>query len=423
MRSALLFLLTVVSTAPSLLGQYTVKRLVFRDNGPYTQQQLEATAALKPGEHIGTKQMGEASQRMMDTGAFDDIEVTVNGPVTAIDVIFKLKVANTAGFLPVTYQNIVWLTDDERDAGLKQRVPLFTGRVPAAGTIQASVQKALQDLLTAKGVTATVETEQRSTSAARPTPFVLYRVSSPAVVLDNVKLTGITGDFRAREDRALQGIAGTPYTYGSESELAGRILQPLHDAGYVDARVEQLHLAPLPLSDGTVKVTATGNVNTGEAYRVGSVQWAGSAIFSKEEFAKVNQLHPGDVASEALLRQSYAPLTSAYLQHGYMDCAVDVATTRDEAVHTVSYTLTVTPGEMYHVGSVSVVGLDAGTRADFDAAWTLHPGDVYDGTYTAKFLANGKIPSLSRYGVTINAAANPTTHLEDVLLTFVPVAR
>jgi hypothetical protein len=423
MRSAVLVLLAILTAAPSLSGQYTVKRLVFRNNGPYTQAQLEASAALKPGEHIGAKQMGEASQRLMDTGAFDDIEVTLNGPVASIDVIFKLKPADPASFLPVTYQNLVWLSDDERDVGVRQRVPLFTGRIPAAGTMQTSVQQALQEMLAAKGVATTVEAEQRSTSAAKPTPFVLYRVTTPSVTLDNVKLTGISIDFRDRENQALRNMVGQPYVFGSGSDLAARLLQPLRNAGYIDAKIEHLQLTPAPAIDGIVRVTATGDALTGDSYRVGSVEWAGSPLFSAEDFAKANKLHAGDVASDTLLKQSYEPLTIAYLKQGYSDASIDTKASRDEAAHTVSYTIKVTPGEVYHVGSVSAVGLDPKARADFDAAWSMHPGDVYDATYTGRFLGSGKIPSLQPYSAGINASANPVTHLADVLLTFVPVPR
>ena len=423
MRSALLVLLALFSKVPSSLAQYTVKRLVFRNNGPYTQQQLESAAALKAGERIGTKEMGEASQRLMDTGAFDDIEVTLNGPIAGIDVIFKLKPADSANFLPVTYQNLVWLSDDERDAGLKQRVPLFTGRIPAAGTMQASVQAALQEMLSAKGITTTVDTEQRSTSAAKPTPFVRYRVSTPAITLDTIKLTGIGADFRDRENLALQSMVGTPYVYGSEADLALQLLQPLRDAGYIDARVDGLRLTPTTAADGTVKVSAVGTVTTGKPYRIGLVAWAGSPVFSTEDFAKGNQLHAGDAASDSLLKSSYGPLTVAYLQHGYSDAMIDVIAVRDDAAHIVSYTLKVTPGDVYHVGSVSAVGLDPKARAEFDAAWTQHPGDVYDATYTGRFLSSGKIPSIQAYSAGINASANPVTHLADILLTFTPVPR
>ena len=415
--------MVAVSLCPSLLAQYTVKRLVFRNKGPYAQQQLEAAAALNPGAHIGTREMGEASQRLMDTGAFDDIEVTLDGAPAAIDVVFKLKPADPDHFLPVFYENLVWLTNEERIAGLKERVPLFSGRVPAAGTLQTQVQQALVAMLAAKGVAATIETEQRSTTIDHPAPSILYRATSPRVVFGAVRLAGIMDPFRETETAMLRKLIAAPYASGSEAELSAQLLQPLRNAGYLDARIDALSLSPAIPADGVVKVNVAGTVVPGEPYRVSAITWAGSDLFSTEDFKKSAKLQAGDLASDQMLRETYGAITHAYLHQGYMDAVITTNPKRDEASHTVSYTLQAVPGAAYRVGSVSTTGLDPATRSAFDAAWKLHPGDVYDAQYAAQFLALRVIPALGNYTAGYGASANAATHTVDVLLTFVPVTR
>ncbi len=403
---------------PVAQAQYTVKKLVFQNPGPYTQQQLEAVADLKPGIKIGTKEMGEAAQRLMDTGAFKDLETTVDGPSTGISVVFKLKPDNPATFLPVRYVNLVWFTDDERESGLRQRVPLYTGRIPAAGTMQTSIQTALNQMLAAKGVTTNIETEQRSTSSDNPSPVVVFQAATP-VVLQNIRLAGITADFTQNETIVARALVGKPYTAGSDAELTSVLLRPMRNAGYIEARIDGLQHTPSAIENNRATVIISGTVVPGEPVHVGNIRWDGTPIFSTADFTRTVKLHPGDIASAYQLEETIRPITEAYLSRGYMDAVIVPTFTLDKTTHIADYWIQVTPGEVYRVGNISAAGLSPQDRARFDADWKLKPGDIYDGTYWAKFTNKDTKPAwLAPYNGALGASADPAKHTVDLTLTF-----
>jgi outer membrane protein assembly factor BamA len=403
-------------------AQYTVKRLVFKGAEPYKQAQLEAVAGLKTGQHFGTKEMGEAAQRLMDTGVFADIETTVNGPMSGIDVIFKLKTASAGGFLPASFENLAWLTPEEREAGLQRDVPLYTGRIPAASSLQAAVQVALTQMLAAKGLQATVETTEEPSPETRPTPLIAYRITSPKVMLSTVHLEGVSPELAPAEKTVITRLTGSRFNEGIDTPLERTLLQPYLDAGYIDAKLDGLTRTPGTPDAEVAEVMVSARVLGGDAFRIASITWAGSELFSVDDFAKVNKLHPGDIASDKLLRASYKPLLDAYLAKGYVDVSVNTQPKEDTAAHTVAYSLAISPGNVYKVGSLTVIGLTPELRARFDSLWKLPVGAIYDGVYAFAFLPKTVAAdlTLARFGTAIVTTANPDTRLVDIVFTFAP---
>ncbi|HEY9136675.1 MAG TPA: POTRA domain-containing protein [Terriglobus sp.] len=406
--------------AASLSAQYTVKRMVFQGGAPYTQKQLEAASGLKPGQKIGQKQMSDAAQHIMDSGAFGDIEMSLNGAASGIDVIFKLKPADPATMLPVSFENLAWLTPEEREAGLKERVPLYGEKLPAAGYLQQQVQDALQEMLKAKGVNAKVEGFQKPSTPERPLVAVAFRVTEPRLILGNVKLTGVSADMAPGERKSIGEVVGIPFNEGIDSHLSDTLLGAYRNAGYIDAKLEDTTRTVADGGDGTAKVTVTARVVPGDPYRITSITWPGTALFSADDFAKGNKVHAGDVVSMAALRASYQPILDAYHRQGYVDAAILPELKADTTNHTVAYTLTVSPGEVYHVGSIRAVGLSGKAQSDFDANWRMKPGVVWDSIYAEKFLQNNTaLRSLAPYTGKIDSVAHPETHTVDVTLTFI----
>jgi outer membrane protein assembly factor BamA len=401
-------------------AQYVVKRMVFQGGKPYKQAQLETVAGLKAGQHITTKDVAAASQRLMDTGAFADIDAHLDGPVAGIDVIFKLKTGAIGGFLPVSFENIVWLIPAEREAALRQAVPLYDGRLPAASSMQAAVRTVLTQLLTAKGVQATVETTEEPSTETRPTPLIAYRVTTPKVMLGAVHLGGVSPELAAAEKSVLTALTRKPYNEGFDTPLERTLIQPYLDAGYIDAKLDGLTRTPAAIENNAVKVDVAASVVSGDSFKVAGITWDGSDLFSTDAFAKSNKLHPGDVASDSLLRESYKPLLDAYLTQGYVDVSVDTHSKEDTTTHTVTYTLSVLPGNVYKLGSLTVIGLTPDVRAKFDAQWKLVVGGTYDGVYPFTLLKklNFEDPSFRQLNGTVVTTANPDTLLVDIVYTF-----
>ena len=217
----------------------------------------------------------------------------------------------------------------------------------------------------------------------------------------------------------LRAITQKHLNEGADTPLDDTLLRPYRNAGYIDARIDALQRTPSAPQGGKVNVAVTGRVVSGEPYTVSSIAWPGSEFFSIEDFAKVVKLRPGDVASDGLLRASYQPLLNSYLRRGYVDVSIDTHPQKDTAAHTVGYTLSVLPGDVYKVGSLTIVGLSPDARQHFDTVWKQHVGDVYDGVESFAVLGRESTqPWLQHYAGAVQTIANPDTKLVDIVFTF-----
>jgi|GEM_PF-1536688 len=412
------FLLCLAATP--LLAQYTVKKIVFDGTTPYTQAALEAASGLKAGDSLTSDSMQQVAQRLVDTGAFDDLQVSLDGSVKAISVIFKIKPIDAAHQLTATFDNFIWFTPAELDADLHARVPLFGALLPESGNLQDAVQTALSDMLKEKGVTATLDHRVFEPSAERPARIVAYRVKTPSVLIHNVHLAGVTQEFAPAIRERAGKVVGRPFSEGLEHiTTAETLLDPYLTAGYLNAQLSGRTLTPTASSPDRIDVDLIATVETGAPFHVGEIVWSGSPEMSSEAFATASPLHSGDLASTVTLAKSVDLLATAYRKEGRNDVIVSPKPTMSPATGLVSYTFGVTPGEVYHVRSVTPLNLSPAQQNDFNRGWLLKPGDVYNPEYIKSFLKmNTALRSFEGYSASFKAISDPESHLVDVAVTF-----
>ena len=407
-------------TGVPAFAQYTVKKIVFDGTTPYAQADLEAASGLKSGDHLSQNAMQQAAQRLVDTGAFGDLQVSLDGPIKAVSVVFKVKPADPERMLAVGFENFIWWQPEELTAEVHRRVPLFNGSLPEAGSLQQAVQDALQQMLTEKQVAAKLSANIYDAAPGSPTRSIEYRIESPDIQLHSLRLEGVSADHTEEIAKITSSLAGSRYTEGlGKSSITGRILAVYRDTGFLDASLDNLNRTINTPAPGRIDVDLTATIKPGEPYRVAQINWAGTPFFSSKDFGEANKLRPGDLASQQTLRASLATIDTAYRRQGYMDVSVDATPQFDTAAHRVTYTVAVISGEQYQLREVQTVGLTPESRATFDAAWKLHPGDLYDATYVETFLkANIAQPYLKPYSLTYRIVRDPDTHLVTVIFVF-----
>ena len=158
---------------------------------------------------------------------------------------------------------------------------------------------------------------------------------------------------------------------------------------------------------------------SGEIYHVSGITFAGTPLLSADSFAASAKLHPGDIASRAQLFETLKPLDAAYRRQAYMDVVIEAVPKADPATHLVAYTITVTPGEQYHIRQITANNLDPAARADFDRGFQMKPGDLFNPDYVNGFLRNNTaLQALRDYSAGYKAYADPNTHTVDLVLNF-----
>ena len=422
LKNALLSCCLLLCGAPSLSAQqYTVKNLVFDGKTPYSQTSLEAATGLKSGDTISKADLQVASQRLVDTGAFDDLQSSLDGPLKAITVIFKLKAADPSRLLTASFDNFVWFSPEELPAALQKLVPLFNGTVPEAGNQSDAIATALKKMLSEKGVDATITFEPLAPSSSQPLRLAEFRVTKPEVRFHSLTLEGVAPPFSDRLNKLTTAAPGKPYVEGiAPFSLSKAVLSVYKNAGFQASRISSLSRKIATTSGSSVDIDASATVEPGDLYHLSKLEWAGSPMMSAEGFAAEANLHTGDVASQKVLLESLGKLESAYRNKGYLDVVVTATPKLDTASHQVAFTIAAVSGDQYKLRQVTPENLSPAQRKDFDSAWKMHPGDVFDEGYISSFLKNNSaLQSFNGYSAKFKTVADPDAHTVDLIMTFV----
>jgi outer membrane protein insertion porin family len=401
-------------------AQYTVKKIIFDGTIPYPQTALEAICGMKPGDAITKDLLQQAAQRLVDTGAFDDVQASLDGPYKSINVIFKIVPATADHLLSASFENFAWWTPEELTTELEKRVTLFNGTVPASGNIQDAVLDALKEMLAEKQIAAIITSKTVNASAGRAMRTISYRIASPDIRIRSFILQHDTASpLSAQTDKLLASLNDSPYNNGTSGASASdSILDIYRNSGYLDAALGNLQASVVPNGPDRFDVDIRATLQPGELYHVAEIEWPGSSVVSSEEFLAGDKLHPGDLASHEALIASLASIETAYRRQGYYDVIVDPSPQLDRANRQVTYSISVTPGIQYILAVVNT-NLPPGAVAQFQAAWKLQPGSIYDATYLATFLkANIGQPYLQPYRVSYKIERDTTTRQLTVNLTF-----
>src|SRR5207248_8697064 len=120
---------------------------------PDSQAEIVAASGLVINTEVTQQDMQRAANRLGTSGVFSAVHYEyLPAGAGGRDATVALQLTDNPQMLPVSYENLVWLKPAELDRELRNRVPLFRGQLPEAGTLQDEVIKALQDLLQAHGV-------------------------------------------------------------------------------------------------------------------------------------------------------------------------------------------------------------------------------------------------------------------------------
>ena len=404
---------------------YTAKTIKFSDRGDFTQQQLEDAAGIHAGTSFKADDLAAAAQHLVDTGYFESAGATLDGKITAVTVLFDIKPIPRSAMLRVGYTNLVWLTRDEITAAIHAKLPLFNGYLPENSPHQDDIRTALYSALAAKSVTAKLTYDTYEPTLRHPVREIAFSVVMPDIKVANIKLGGVTAELAPLIQKSVNTTVRTLYSEGpADQTTAERLLAGLLDAGYVQAALSDVTLTPSQAVDGSIALTVAAKLAPGELYHVSAITFAGTPLISADDFNAKAKLHPGDIASHAALLQTLQPIDTAYRRQGYMDVAIQAVPTLDTAARQVAYIVTVEPGEQYRVGALNPRDLDPAALAEFNSAFGMKQGQIYNPEYVATFLnAHPELKALQKYGADFKAYADPGTHTVELLITFIRIGR
>ena len=424
MKRTLFLLLTALivfaSGQPAAAQKFQPKSIQFKGAPEYTDQELLAAAGLKLGMVLDFGEMKSHSQKLMDTGVFETLGFKFDG----VDLVYTLvPFTNLYHLRPA---NLPLTPGKELDAALHARFPLYHGKVPAEGGLTDQVRKALEEMLGAKGIKATVTAVPYTDPKLHEVTAMSYAITAPPVRVGEIHLDGVSPEMQAQVKLVANHAMKTDYDTENSADNIERAFALLYtDEGYAAVKVHAEQSGNPVMAGEAIEVPFSVSIEQGQLYELGAIHLPSGEMLTLAEINKAagtvsNSVEKQSVRGGVALRTALFYVTGQYKSKGYMECVVTPHPQYDDANGIVNYTLEVQPGPVYTMGKLTIENGADDLRAAMLAAWKMPAGTVFNASAIQTYYSSQGNTALGRtfasaickYNLTINA----DTHTVDVTL-------
>jgi outer membrane protein assembly factor BamA len=416
----LLCAVAVAQTAEKAKKRYQLLSIHVKGLEQHTEDQIVAASGLKLGQFAGEEEFQQAAQRLGETGLFT--QLTYKYRYSSAGCNLELEVAENKKLVAVGFENFVWFSDDELFRLLHERLPLFDGRLPKAGSLPHQVSEALSSILDQHKIPGNVE-YLASGPPDEPIGYD-YEVSMHTIVIRNVDFPGAGADEIPELAAAAKSLAGEDYLRTKMRAHEQADFLPLYRArGYLKAEFGDIK-ARVAEDGARTLVDVSFPVNPGRQYELTDLQFSGNTVFRTEKLRELLHLTPGTPANAVELASDLEEVHKLYGTKGYLYAHVDAVPNIDDIKRTVSYQLNVIEDEIYHMGELTIDGIPEENARKMARQWQMKRGDPYDSSYLQRFFAllyrDFALPR--SYNLVPKQAINRQDKTVSVSLHFVPQA-
>lgn len=417
--------LLVVSAAGAQQPAGTIAAVRVTGSARFTSDQGAAMTGLKPGESVTKDDIQAAADRLAQFGPFQNVRFRFQGRGADVEIEFQVE---DAPALPVSFDNFPWFTDEELAAVLQRALPFFDGTAPEQGAMLAEMQAALEALLKARGIAATVE----YSPLGRPDGagmMMQFRATGASLRVGAVKFSDAVASEDRRVRERLDDVVGKAYSRFAIEMFLNEQVRPVYfERGHLRVafgRPQSKFTGDpnKPLGD-TVLVEVP--VDPGPAYAWAGAKWSGNTAFGEAALEVALGLRRGELANGVRLQAGLDRLRDEYGQRGFLD--VDVAATPqfNDAAKSVTYAIAIREGPQYRMGEMIITGLSLTAERRLRENWHVPAGQVFDRVYFEAFVSKLESDRPSIFGdlpihyeeVGRWLRANAETKTVDVLLDF-----
>jgi outer membrane protein assembly factor BamA len=283
-RTCFLLLTAIVllaSCLPAPAQKFLPKTIQFKGAPEFSDEELMAAAGLKKGTVLAYADMKEHSQKLMDTGVFESLLFKFDG----VDLVFTI-VPHT-DLYPVRLENLPLTPGKELDAALHDRFPLYHGKVPAESGLLEGVRGALEEMLAAKGIKATVTATPYTDQKLGKVTAMSFSITAPPVKVGEIRLEGVSAEMQAKvkhvADRAMKTDYDTENTVGNIERAFASFYA---DEGYVAVKVHAVRSGDPVAGSETIDVPFNVTIEEGRHYALGSITLPSGAPLTLAEINK-----------------------------------------------------------------------------------------------------------------------------------------
>jgi len=364
--------LLVAAPLPLRAQKYLPKTIQFKGAPEYSEQELLAASGLKKGKVLDFDEMSSHSQKLMDTGLFETLSFKFDG----VDLIYTL-VLHTELY-PVRLENLPLAPGKELDAALHERFPLYHGKVPAEGGLTEQVRQALEEMLEARGIKATVEAMPYNDEKLARVTAISYIITNPPVRVGEIHLEGVAAPPEPKITEILARLTESAYDVeGSPAQIETNLGNYYREMGYLEAAIHAAPAAPV-IAPEAVHIPFQVSITPGQKYKLTGIKLAPDLLVTQADFDRQTRIHLGEIADGTRMREDWLLIEGQYHNKGYMRAALHPTASYDRAQGTVSFTVSVEPGPVYSMGRLIIENSAADLRAAMLAAWKLPAGAVFN---------------------------------------------
>ena len=400
---------------PLAAQKFQPKTIQFEGDPEYSDLELLAVSGLKPGVVVSSPELNDRSKLMMDTGMFDSLTYKFDGA----DLIFSLIPASL--LYPIRLENLPLTPGPGLDAKLHDRFPLYHGKVPAEGGLLESVRAALEDMLAAQGIKATVTALPFGEAGTRKVSAMNFSIATPQVRVGALQLQGVSPSMMPGVKNLADHTVGAPFdTANSTTNIEVAFATFYADDGYAAVKVHAVQSGEPVIDPGAVDVPFTVTVEEGRLYKLGAIRLPPGSLASQAEIDKATGARA--MVKGVITRAIWDSIAARYKSKGYIDITMTPHPQFDEAAGIVNYTVDFNPGPVYHLALVKFDNVSDDLRKLLMRNWTMFPGDPFDETYVSNFILNAQTSdpvlrrTLSGVKVSYDVHADPVSHDVNLLI-------
>jgi outer membrane protein insertion porin family len=350
----------------------------------FTENQVVSASGLRLGQFAGEEEFKQAAQKLGETGLFTQLNYSYKYSTQGCDL--ELQVAENDHLVPIIFDNFVWFSDDELLRMLRDRVPLFDGRVPGGGHLTDQIADALATILAERKIGGRVE-YMASGPLNGSIESYDYKLSMHAIVIRNMDFPGATDPEAPVLEAAAKPLSGQDYLRTRMRVQEKFNFLPVYQSrGYLKAQFAESQPKVIENGEQTL-VDVSFPVTPGVKYKLTEIKFSGNNVFPAEKLRELIPLKNGEPANSVELTDDLQQIHKLYGTKGYLFAHVDAVPTMDDTAATVAYQLNVTEDEMYRMGELNIDGIPPENAKKMLAQWQMKKGDPYDSSYPQRFFS------------------------------------
>jgi outer membrane protein assembly factor BamA len=351
----------------------------------YAESQVISASGLAAGQVFDVKAVEAATQKLGQSGAFEEVQFKYGPENGQVTVEFVVKEA--ARFHRCTYDNLVWASAKEIDGFLRGEIPLFDGYAPEGGDLPDEIARSLERFLQKRGIGGQVERVQFGRTMGDRNWEHLYSVTGPVVKVQSISFDGVKGIDEKLLGKEANALVGRNYSLVEFRRYADASFVPIYrERGFLRVNIGNPAAGSVqPLqAPNEFAVQVTFPVEEGVAYDWDGAIWSGNRVESAADLDTLLGVKRGERANGKKLDAGWEAIHAAYGKNGYLEAKLELKAVYDEASRKVGYSVPVTEGPQYRMGEFSIEGTSA--AASLKGKWKLKAGDVYDASYLMEFM-------------------------------------